>query len=124
MDMTDAEKLTEAFHLLFDVKDNRSGPTAYALYEAIQKTELAMLGIVQPPRRFDHDGRGESRGGTRDHVAALADSYEALRTALLAIPHPKRELIQRTQFVLNDLRAVLALADAEKAEVEALARRA
>lgn len=53
------QDLTEAFHLLFDVKDSvRPVAARYALYEAIDKVKEAMraLGYVIP-RRFDGDGR-------------------------------------------------------------------
>ena len=58
--MTDAEKLTEAFHLLFDVKDNQTkGEYAFVhCYNAIWAIERVMddLGVTSPDR-WDGTGR-------------------------------------------------------------------
>lgn len=56
---TQAESLTEAYHVIFDIKDrtNDNG-IKYACYEALQKMAVVMeLLKVTVPIRFDGDGR-------------------------------------------------------------------
>ncbi len=63
------EKLTEAYHAVYDVKDTiPSGhPGFYEAYEAIQKIAKLMdtLGLA-PPRRFDGEGRYAPMMTTKD----------------------------------------------------------
>lgn len=58
--MNTTEKLTEAFHLVYDVKDAHpaGSPAAYACYEAINAIK-AVLDPSDIPHRTDGTGRAD-----------------------------------------------------------------
>ena len=56
---TQAESLTEAYHVIYDVKDRTNDEgIRYAAYEASKKLALLMAALkITVPMRFDGEGR-------------------------------------------------------------------